>query len=454
VKIERRASTARDRSGELRRLQHRFTVRWVSGITIGLLLVAGGLLSQHVALATASRATKGSPAVTRAIARLAVAADISSAGAVAVLIILAAFMFRPLDRTLRREGMWMEQVEHEQALETLRRRFGSELHEALEMAVDETAIGGVVARVFATAVPTNPAELLLADSSESHLTLAVAHPASGRAGCGVGAPFECPAVRRGTAQSFPTSTAINACPHLADRGGAPRSALCVPVAFMGRALGVVHVTGPDGEPAGPEEVHRMDVLAIQVGTALGTYRAFSRAQLQASTDSLTGLLNRRSAEDQLIRRLAGGEQFALVMADLDHFKLLNDTYGHQVGDRALRLFADTVRRSLRTEDIFARWGGEEFVIALPSSDRVAASATLDRTRLMLVEACARAETPSVTASFGVADTTMSADLDELLQLADEALLAAKARGRDRIEHAGPPVENKIGTDLEAAIRQS
>jgi diguanylate cyclase (GGDEF)-like protein len=180
----------------------------------------------------------------------------------------------------------------------------------------------------------------------------------------------------------------------------------------------------------------MVVLAGQVGTAIGTVRAFSKAQLQASTDSLTGLLNRRSAEDKLVRRLHAGDSFAIVMADLDHFKLLNDTYGHEVGDRALRLFCDSVRSALRAEDVFARWGGEEFVIALPYSDRQAAAAVLDRVRLLLAEACARAETPSVTASFGVSDTTMSPHLDQLLRIADEALLVAKARGRDCVQLAG------------------
>ncbi len=123
------------------------------------------------------------------------------------------------------------------------------------------------------------------------------------------------------------------------------------------------------------------------------------------------------------------------MADLDHFKLLNDTYGHDAGDRALRLFAETVRRSLRADDIFARWGGEEFVIAMPRTDASAATEILERVRIVLAETCERAETPSVTASFGVTDTTMGRYLADLLRLADGALQTAKAQGRNRVRTA-------------------
>ncbi|MEO7371080.1 MAG: GGDEF domain-containing protein [Ilumatobacteraceae bacterium] len=217
---------------------------------------------------------------------------------------------------------------------------------------------------------------------------------------------------------------------------------------MGRSVGVLHLTGNDGEAPSSDTADRVGVLAGQVGIAIGTVRAFSKAHLQASTDSLTGLLNRRSAEDRLVRRLAAGEPYAVVMADLDHFKLLNDTYGHEVGDRALRVFADTVRSALRTEDVFARWGGEEFVIALPNKSRREASIIVDRIRDLLAEACQRAETPTVTASFGIADTAMSTRLDQLLRFADEALLAAKANGRNRVEVAGFGIHESTDNALE------
>lgn len=431
------SSSSHDRSAHLRKLRRRFTARWVSGIVLGFVLVGADWVQHQRTLDQAARATGGSIAVQSAVSRLRDSSTQVAIGAAVALVALALLMFRPLDKTLRRENVWMDEIEVAQTHEAARQRFSNGLHEALEMADDEVAIGRVVEHVLASIVPINPAELLLADSSDAHLAARVIHPAAGSPGCDVGVPFECPAVKRATAQTFSTSTAINACPHLRDRDGEPRAAVCVPVAFMGRSLGVLHITGPDGQPPTGDTAEQIVVLAGQVGTAIGTVRAFGTAQLQANTDSLTGLLNRRSAEEQLSRRLADGEAFAIVMADLDHFKLLNDTYGHEAGDRALRLFADTVRRALRTEDVFARWGGEEFVIALPNTDCHSATHSVDRVRGLLVETCERAETPTVTASFGIADTTMSAQLDQLLRFADAALLTAKTRGRNRVESARP-----------------
>jgi diguanylate cyclase (GGDEF)-like protein len=407
----------------------------VSGIVLGFVLLVVDWVLHQRALDEAAREARGSVAVQSAVSRIRDSNTLLAAMAGLVLVALAMFLFRPLDKTLRRENIWMDEVELAHRDESARQRFNSELHEALEMADSEVAIGRVVEHVLASTVPSNPAELLLADSSDAHLAARVVHPIAGSPGCDVGVPFECPAVRRATVQSFPTSTSVSACPHLRDRAGSPMSALCIPVAFMGRSLGVLHLTGADGHPPAGVAAARMAALAGQAGTAIGTVRAFGTARLQANTDSLTGLLNRRSAEDQLSRRLVGGDTFAIIMADLDHFKLLNDTYGHEAGDRALRLFADTVRRALRTEDIFARWGGEEFVIALPNADCESAIQTLEHVRVSLSETCERAETPSVTASFGIADTTMSTHLDELLRLADGALLNAKAQGRNRVHSA-------------------
>lgn len=424
-----------DRSAQLRALRRRFTIRWMAGVGVGFGLLALDWVTRTRITDKALADSAESVAATDALEEFARSNNLLSVGACLVLVAMAVFMFRPLDKTLRRESHLLDEVQAAEARETRRQRFGTELHEALEMAENEQGIARVVEHVLSTAVPEMPAELLLADSSDAHLGRWVVNPLVGAAGCNVAVPFECPAVKRATAQTFTTSAAVNACPHLRDRPGEARSAMCIPVAFMGRSLGVLHVTGPDGSPPVAEAADRMSVLAGQVGTAIGTVRAFAKAQLQASTDSLTGLLNRRSGEDLISRRLGNGEELAIVMADLDHFKLLNDTYGHDAGDRALRLFTETVRRALRTEDIFARWGGEEFVIALPRTTIESAVEILERVRVSLAETCGRAETPTVTASFGVADTSMGRLLEDLLPLADSALLTAKAEGRNRVKVA-------------------
>ena len=424
------------RTGQFLRVQRRFTIRWTCGIAIGFLLVGLQWVGHRESMSDVRSDAAGSDQIRDALSSLQTRNDLLAVAAVVALAALALLFFRPLDRTLREEGRWMAEMERTQGTEAAHQRFGAQLHDALEMANDEEAVAAVIARVLATEATAHPGELLLADSSDAHLIARVVNPVAGHAGCSVAAPFDCPAVRRATAQTFPSSDALNACPYLRERPGGPHSAQCVPVAFMGKALGVLHITGPEAAPPNDQVAQRMVVLAGQAGTSIGTIRAFSKAQLQASTDSLTGLLNRRSAEDTLVRRLAGGESFAIVMADLDHFKLLNDTYGHEVGDRSLRLFCDAVRAALRPEDVFARWGGEEFMIALPNTDREAAAVILDRVRLVLADSCALADTPSVTASFGVSDTNLGVHLDQLLRLADEALLVAKARGRDCVELAG------------------
>ena len=135
-------------------------------------------------------------------------------------------------------------------------------------------------------------------------------------------------------------------------------------------------------------------------------RAFAKTQLQASTDGLTGLVNRRTAEQQLRGMIQNQHPFAVAIADLDKFKQLNDTHGHEAGDRALRLFAQTATQALRDHDLIARWGGEEFVIVLPELDRFQAVSVLDRIRHDLAAAHSGG-TATYTASFGVTDSGQS-----------------------------------------------
>jgi diguanylate cyclase (GGDEF)-like protein len=120
------------------------------------------------------------------------------------------------------------------------------------------------------------------------------------------------------------------------------------------------------------------------------------------------------------------------MADLDHFKDLNDANGHEAGDRALRIFAETMRHELRGEDLACRYGGEEFAIVLPRAEIPEAIEAMGRIREGLEHTTSRGDTPTFTASFGIAHSSDAADLDDLVQRADRALFAAKDAGRDRI----------------------
>jgi diguanylate cyclase (GGDEF)-like protein/PAS domain S-box-containing protein len=322
-------------------------------------------------------------------------------------------------------------LERELTQQAQRDIFGTQLVEALEMADEETATFDVVERAMVEISPEAAMELLLSDSSRAHLERAATSPTGGAPACPVQSPFSCVAVRRGNPVVFDTSESLNACPKLRDRPGGACSAVCVPVSFMGRALGVLHATGPVGEPPNKRQVAQLTTLATQAGARIGTVRAFQRTQLQASTDGLTGLVNRRTLESQLRGLIKHGRPFALVIADLDHFKQLNDTHGHEAGDRALRVFAKTAQDVLRDDDVIARWGGEEFVIVIPDLDRHQAEAVLERIRERLSQGH-NGDHPAFTASFGVTDSTRATVLEQLLQLADTALYTAKEGGRDRI----------------------
>ncbi len=306
----------------------------------------------------------------------------------------------------------------------------SRLAEALEMADEEPAVCDVVERAMADVSEATPMELLLSDSSRANLRRVADSPTAGAPGCGVKSPFSCVAVRRGSAVVFESSEELNGCPHLRGREGGACSAVCVPVGFMGRSLGVLHTTGPDRAPLGEESIDRLRALAAQSGSRIGTVRAFEKTQLQASTDGLTGLVNRRTAETKLREMVKAGSLFSVVLADLDHFKQLNDTHGHESGDRALRLFATVAEEALRDHDIISRWGGEEFIIVLPELDRFQAVSVIDRLRLRLSRAHP-GETARFTASFGVADSNQSDAVEKLVQIADVGLYAAKKAGRDR-----------------------
>lgn len=313
--------------------------------------------------------------------------------------------------------------------------FSKQVVEALEMADSDRAAYEVVSRVMDSVAPDRPMELLLADSSRVHLERAAQHPRAGAPGCTVESPFHCVAVRRGNAVTFPDSDALNACPCLRGRPEGKISAFCMPVSFMGRSLGVLHVTGPADQPPSAQQIANLTTLGLQAGGRIGTLRAFQRTQQQASTDPLTGFRNRRAAEE-LVRGLRARQvAYALVVCDLDRFKMLNDTHGHAAGDNALRLFADTVRSVLRSGDIAARWGGEEFTLILPGCTAAGAAEIAERIRESLARRLLEAKSPPFTASYGVCDASMGGTFEELIRLADEALYRAKEDGRDRVRIA-------------------
>ena len=181
-------------------------------------------------------------------------------------------------------------------------------------------------------------------------------------------------------------------------------------------------------------------LASQASIALENAHLHHVVQRQATTDELTGLVNRRRFMAALrteIARASRVEQPSLILADLDDFKLVNDRFGHPVGDDLLQAFAAAMRACLRDVDVAGRLGGEEFAVLLPDTPLDAALAVAERLRLLV-------ETPllvrhdvdiSATASLGVAELLDGEGADELLRRADAALYRAKAAGKNTVSLA-------------------
>ena len=314
-----------------------------------------------------------------------------------------------------------------------RQRFESRLANALDMAEAEPEVIDVIERSFGEVLPEAPAELLLADNSHAHLLrMAGVGPEGEPPCCSVDSPDRCPAARRAQIQVFPDSDDLDACPKLRNRPEGRLSALCVPVSIMGRTVGVIHATGEPDEAVDENQIQDLTTLAKLAGARIGLLRGMAETQLQASTDTLTGLLNRRSFSDHVAAVPRHMHPVSVAMVDLDHFKALNDTYGHETGDRALRLFARVLRDTLRTSDVVSRYGGEEFAIAFPDCSTDDAAHTLNAVRAQLDAAITVGGLPKFTASFGVTDTEPGEELAAALRRADDALLAAKRQGRDQV----------------------
>lgn len=160
----------------------------------------------------------------------------------------------------------------------------------------------------------------------------------------------------------------------------PLRAVCVPLNTVGRSIGVLHLTTPARKSIATAVLNDLETIADRVGTRLEMLRVMEQTLLQAATDPLTGLLNWRSVENQLHELICAGAQFALAMGDLDHFKVLNDAFGHDIGDRALQVFARSMRSALRDNDVVSRYGGEEFVLLFPGLSAEEAGMALERVR--------------------------------------------------------------------------
>jgi diguanylate cyclase (GGDEF)-like protein/hemerythrin-like metal-binding protein len=177
--------------------------------------------------------------------------------------------------------------------------------------------------------------------------------------------------------------------------------------------------------------------------------AYDEVNLLASTDPLTGLLNRRVIEQTIMDEIIRAERYhsplSIILFDLDHFKTVNDTFGHDIGDQVLITICSLVQANLRETDVLGRWGGEEFLIILPETDVNGATRTAEKLRAVLAKH--KHETAGkVTASFGVVQRQINTTLTFFFRQVDEAMYAAKNQGRNRVWSA--PHSQEVGINSE------
>ena len=269
---------------------------------------------------------------------------------------------------------------------------------------------------------------------------------------------ECWALRIGHTHHSPAGDSALLCAHLRARG----TAICVPLIANGKAIGTLALQDEDGFlDAGSQEtgsgsttpslgrVQMVNTISEHVALALANIDLRDALRGQAIRDHLTGLYNRRFMEEfldrELLRARRKNRPLAVMMLDLDHFKKLNDTWGHGVGDAVLRAVGSVLLRSVRSDDFACRYGGEEFLIIMPECPLQEAVLRAGQIRTAVKDAqVSVGETQvSVTVSIGVAAFTGTDRDNSLLQCADAALYRAKREGRDRVVAANSTKEQAI-----------
>ncbi len=203
-------------------------------------------------------------------------------------------------------------------------------------------------------------------------------------------------------------------------------------------FGCVIVTS-DRDGVTDTETNFLALFANQIELAITVAGLFEEVKKQAITDPLTGIFNRRYFEDNILkeaeRSLRLKQPFSLISMDLDYLKKINDTYGHQFGDLAIKTIANVLKREARSIDIPARIGGEEFNLLLPGVDSKGAAIAAERIRKS-IENQALDTIGGITASVGVATFLEHSDrIDELMELADQAMYKAKLNGRNQVQIA-------------------
>lgn len=244
----------------------------------------------------------------------------------------------------------------------------------------------------------------------------------------------CVALRRHGTTETRSSAAFDACAHLRS-SPEPVSGVCVPVACHGHTSGVLQWEGEVSALLHPDTIGAIEAVAALLALHLAVLRAGDSID-DLRTDPLTGLLNRHStgiAIRNLVRDLV---PFSLALCDIDDFARFNDVHGHDAGDRALRLFAQTLTSTLRPNDVVGRTGGDIFAVAFPGTSAIDAAHALERVREVLVLSLSIGDLPAFTVSCGVSDSNQGSSIEAIIETAELAVALAKRSGANRVVIAG------------------
>ncbi len=319
-----------------------------------------------------------------------------------------------------------------------RRRRQAHFDEIMQLARTEDEAYDVLKRHLETSVANGRAVVLNRNNSANRLEPRTELPEESKLAESLqGAePDSCLAIRTGRAHERgdydePLLT-CEVCGHF---GG---KSTCVPSLVGGEVIGSVLLHHP--KRLDRREADQLKASVTEAAPVIANLRNLALAEMRAATDALTGLPNNRAVHETLRRMVAQSgrtvSRLAAVMFDLDHFKRINDTHGHGKGDQVLAAIGDAAGSSVRTSDFVGRYGGEEFVLLLPDTNREGAIELAEKLRETISALKIAGLEQPVTASFGVAVYPDEAgDAEELMRVADRALYRAKAHGRNRVEVA-------------------
>ena len=321
----------------------------------------------------------------------------------------------------------------------------NQLVEALSLARDEKSTAQVAARAVAQGFRLLAASTLFVDPSVALLE-PVGTAGAARVHPVVNGPTNCPAIRSGRVFTVMSATDPVICPYMPFVEGS-HGYVCAPLVAGTESMGALFM-----EPADSSWIEDAFVRAAadRVALSIANYRVLETAKRQATTDGLTGLHNRHFLADQLriVQSLAvrHAEPYSAIALDVDGLKQVNDTFGHEMGDLALRGFANTLKKTLRQADIPFRTGGDEFLVLIPRAQLHEAKQAAERVREAVATQGRSEPHTAITVSAGVSAWRPGRTAEQVLEAADSMLYAAKRAGKDRVmvEAPAPTEESAPG----------